>query len=330
MNLIWVSLKLELVWTDAWQSCFFLCIFGTSPPGSSSIFRLYIDILLIEISVLLWIWLWWSIGMTIRITLDCLQVLDDNLINQELEEKMELIWHEKGVDLHDEDLVIVTKSLEDHDPEWVWDLVQVVHLAIVRVPVSDQHQNQTVIISIVHELNEDALVIDWVDEESVDGRKLRVGWDHLHYRLHLLLDALLPFVEVTIGLNTSPILTIAAHLRLEIVFSEAFEGLIDLSSDLLRVELVDMQVGRLETRLNLRRISVGASLLCRCLLLLRRIYGQESKSHLGTPNRVSIVVDQHVLLHTVFWFFNTVSKQIKLNETIEKWTYCYLSYFIYP
>ena len=91
-----------------------------------------------------------------------------------------------------------------------------------------------------------------------------------------------------------------------------------------------MQVGRLEPRLNLRRIGVGASLLRRRLLLLRRIHGQKAERHLGSPNRISIVVDEHVLLHSVFRFLRAVSKQIKLNEIREKWTYCYLSCFIYP
>ena len=79
-----------------------------------------------------------------------------------------------------------------------------------------------------------------------------------------------------------------------------------------------MQVGRLEPRLDLRRIGVGASLLRRRLLLLRRIHGQKAKRHLGSPNRISIIVDQHVLLHTVFRFLNAVSKQINLNETTKK------------
>ena len=91
-----------------------------------------------------------------------------------------------------------------------------------------------------------------------------------------------------------------------------------------------MQVGRLKPGLDLRRIGVGASLLRRRLLLLRRIHGQKAERHLRSPNRISIIVHQHILLHTVFRFLNTVSKQIKLNETIEKWTYCYLSCFIYP
>ena len=164
----------------------------------------------------------------------------------------------------------------------------------------------------------------------MDGCKLRVGWDHLHDCLHLLLDALLSFVEVPIAPDASLVLAIAAHLSLDIVLSKAFEGLIDLRSHLLWVELVDMQVGRLEPRLDLRRIGVGASLLRRRLLLLRRIHGQKAERHLGSPNRISIVVDEHVLLHTVFRFLNAVSKQIKLNETTKKWTYCYLSCFIYP
>ena len=119
---------------------------------------------MVEVSVDLEIACWWSIGLSIVLALQREQVLHNNFINKELEEKVELIWHEQGVDLHHKDLVVVAKSLEDHDPERVWNLVQVVHLAVIRAEIGDQQQDQTVIVSIVHELDEDALIIDWVDE----------------------------------------------------------------------------------------------------------------------------------------------------------------------
>ena len=91
--------------------------------------------------------------------------------------------------------------------------------------------------------------------------------------MHLLLDALLPIVEVPLAPNASLILTITAHLCLDIVLSKVVESFSDLGSHLLRVELVDMEVGRLEPRFNLGRIGIGASLLSRRLLLLRSVYG---------------------------------------------------------
>ena len=78
----------------------------------------------------------------------------------------------------------------NHLPQRVVNLVQVDLLDFQGREVLNQKKHETVIIRVMDELDEDALIVDGVGKDPMNESQLGVCRDHLHDLLHLAVNLL--------------------------------------------------------------------------------------------------------------------------------------------
>ena len=138
-------------------------------------------------------------------------------------------------------MILTTKSLEDHIPKRITQVLhpKLEHLEICKV-IYDQ-KSDSVIIRVVHELHIDRLVFNAVDQETLHKDQLLIGCHHVHYDLHLFLEAL--FLRV----NSAHLLCLLLLFLLDLVqvvlsFLDYLNMRLDCLVDLLTVDLHGSQI----------------------------------------------------------------------------------------